>query len=107
MDIQTIMKQASVMQGQMLQLQKELGDQEIKYSVGDGLVEITMSGRKNPLGIKLDPRVMDLKDVGLLEEMIMLALNRAVEEVDDILGRRTEELMAGLSLPANFSLPEL
>jgi len=105
MDIQEIMAQAKTMQARMLELQEELGNEEISYSVGDGLVTITITGRKQPVGIKLSPSVMELADVGLLEDLIMLALNRAAEKADEVLSQRTEAFMAEMGLPAGLQLP--
>lgn len=106
MDVGEIMKQAQLMQERMLALQTELGEQEISHSAGDGLVVATINGRKLPLRIKLDPRVLELSEVGLLEDLIMVALNRASEKADDLLSRRTEALMAELNLPSSLELPK-
>ena len=104
MDIEQIMQQAQGMQQRMLALQEELGAEQISHVVGDGLVSFTYTGRKEPVAIKLDPRVLELSDVTLLEDLIMLAIQGAAGKADALLSERTGELMAEMGLPADFQL---
>jgi DNA-binding YbaB/EbfC family protein len=95
MDIQKAM-QAPEMQKRMLQLQEELGSKEISLSVGGGMVEVTMSGHKRVLALKIDPEALS-GEVDMVEDMIVAAFNHTAEKVDDMVSRRTREIMAGLS----------
>lgn len=104
MDIHT-MDQASGIQKRMLQLQEELGSQEIFHSVGGGMVTVTMSGHKRVLALKIDPETLTGDDVDMTEEMILAAFNGAAEKVDDMVSRRTKEIMAEFSLPLDLPPP--
>ena len=103
MDIQQAM-QSPEMQKRMLQLQEELGSQEISLSVGGGMVEVTMSGLKRVLALKIDPEALS-GEVDMVEDMIIAAFNGAAEKVDDMVSRRTGEIMAEFSLPPDLQLP--
>lgn len=105
MDIQKIMQQAQGMQQRMLALQEELGAEQIAHTVGKGLVTFTCTGRKAPVAIKLDPRVLELSDVTLLEDLIMLAIQGAADKADALLTERTEAMMSEMGLPKDFQLP--
>lgn len=105
MDIQRIMEQAQGMQQRMLELQEELGGKHITHEVGEGLVAFTCTGRKAPIGITLDPRVLELSDVTLLEDLIMLAIQGTADKADTLLTDRTEAMMAEMGLPKDFQLP--
>lgn len=95
MDIQQAM-QAPEMQKRMLQLQEELGSKEISLSVGGGMVEVTMSGLKRVLALKIDPEALS-GEVDMAEDLIVAAFNLTAEKVDALVSRRTREIMAGFS----------
>lgn len=105
MDIQRIMQQAQGMQQRMLALQEGLGAEQIAHTVGEGLVTFTCTGRKTPVEIKLDPRVLELSDVTLLEDLVMLAIQGAADKADALLTERTEAMMSEMGLPKDFQLP--
>ena len=105
MDIEKIMQQAQGMQQRMLALQEDLGAEQISHVVGEGLVTFTCTGRKELVAIKLDPRVLELSDVTLLEDLIMLAMQGAAGKADFLLIERTGEMMAKMGLPGDFQLP--
>jgi DNA-binding YbaB/EbfC family protein len=105
MNIQQIMQQAQVMQKRMLELQDQLGNEEITGDAGGGLVKVTMTCRKSVRGIKIDPSVIDPADPEMLEDLITAACNDAETKADDRLSSETERMMAELGLPANFQLP--
>ena len=90
MDIQQSMRQAPEMQKRMLQLQEELGRQEISLSVGGGMVTVTMSGHKRVLALKIDPEILSA-GVDVVEDLIVAALNHAVDKVDELVSRRMAE----------------
>jgi hypothetical protein len=95
MDRQQAM-QAPEMQKRMLQLQEDLGSQEISLSVGGGMVTVTMSGHKRVLALKIDPEALS-GEVDMAEDLIVAAFNHAADKVDDMVSRRTREIMAGFS----------
>lgn len=105
MNIQQIMQQAQVMQKRMLELQDQLGGEEVTGQAGGGLVKVTMTCRKSVRGVKIDPSVIDPADPEMLEDLIVAACNDAENKADDRLSSETERMMAELGLPANFQLP--
>lgn len=105
MNIQQIMQQAQTMQKRMLELQEQLGNEEITGQSGGGLVKITMTCRKAVRGVKIDPSVIDPSDPEMLEDLIKAACNDAEQKADDRLSSETERMMGEMGLPANFQLP--
>ncbi len=105
MNIQQIMQQAQVMQKRMLELQDQLGGEEVTGQSGGGLVKVTMTCRKSVRGVKVDPSVIDPSDPEMLEDLIKAAANDAETKADERLSSETERMMGELGLPANFQLP--
>ena len=91
MNIQKLMKQAQQMQDKM---QRELSELEVEASVGGGMVTLKMSGHKALLAVTIDPEVMDPEDPGMLQDLIVAAVNDASRKVDEAMG----EKMGGMGM---------
>lgn len=92
-NMQALMKQAQQMQQKMAEAQQQLEESEVKGSAGEGLVEITLSGKKQLLGVRIDPKAVDPDDVEMLEDLITAAYNDAAKQADELY----EELMGPLA----------
>ncbi len=83
-NMQNIMKQAQKMQADMQKAQDEIEAAELTGTAGGGMVEVTLSGKKELLGIKIKPEVVDPDDVEILEDLITAAFNDASEQADEL-----------------------
>ena len=95
-NMQSLMKQAQAMQQKMAEAQEELEESEITATSGSGLVEVTMNGKKELLGIKLDPKAVDPEDVEMLEDLIVAATNEALRKVEEESSAVMSKLTGGL-----------
>lgn len=77
-----LMKQAQKMQRQMEENQKALEEKEFTATAGGGAVEVTVTGKKEVTKVKLDPEAVDPDDVEMLEDLLVAAVNEALEKVD-------------------------
>ena len=77
------MKQAQRMQRQMEEAQKDLENKEITASVGGGVVQVTVSGKREVTKVEIDPTVVDPEDVEELQDLVMAAVNEALRQVDE------------------------
>ncbi|MGN8920462.1 YbaB/EbfC family nucleoid-associated protein [Lachnospiraceae bacterium HCP28S3_F9] len=77
-----LMKQAQKMQRQMEEQAKEMETKEFSATAGGGAVEVTVSGAKKVLKVKLAEEVVDPDDVEMLEDLIVAAVNEAMDKVD-------------------------
>lgn len=82
-NMNNLMKQAQKMQRQMEEQAKEMETKEFTATAGGGAVEVTVSGAKKMLRVKLDEEVVDPEDVEMLEDLIVAAVNEAMEKVDE------------------------
>lgn len=80
MNIQKLMKQAEQMQQRM---QEELDELEVDAAAGGGMVTARMNGHKQLLAITLDREVIDPEDPGMLQDLIVAAVNEAARRVDE------------------------
>ena len=91
-----LMKQAQKMQRQMEEQAKELEAKEFTAAAGGGAVEVTVSGTKKLLKVKLDEEVVDPEDVEMLEDLIFAAMNEALEMVEEATSSSMSKLTGGM-----------
>lgn len=82
-NMSNLMKQAQRMQRQMEENQKELETKEFTASAGGGAVEVTVSGKKEVLRVKLSEEVVDPEDIEMLQDLIVAATNEAMRQADE------------------------
>ena len=91
-----LMKQAQRMQRQMEENQRELEAKEFTAKAGGGAVEVTVSGKKEVLKVKLKEEVVDPEDIEMLEDLIVAATNEALRKIDEASQASMSKLTGGL-----------
>ena len=100
-----MMKKVQEMQSRMEALQQEMADTEFSAAVGGGAVQVTVTGKGEMRGVKIDPSAVDAEDIDMLEDMICLAANNARAEADATMAAKMKDITGGLPLPPGMSLP--
>ena len=104
-DILGMMKKAQELQGKMAEMQEKLGDLVVEGRSGGGLVTLSMSGKFDLRGIKIDPSLMKAGEEGILEDLILAAHQDAKGKAEWEAGQQMQEVTAGLPLPPGMKLP--
>ena len=95
-NMNNLMKQAQRMQRQMEEAQKAMEEQEVTAAAGGGAVEVTVSGKKEIIKIKLSEEVVDPDDIEMLEDLIMAATNEALRKIDEASQESMAKITGGL-----------
>ena len=95
-NMNNLMKQAQKMQKQMEESQKELEEKEFTASAGGGAVQVKVNGRREILQVKLAEEAVDPDDVEMLEDLIMVAVNDALRQVDESTAAAMSRFTGGL-----------
>ena len=95
-NMNNLMKQAQKMQRQMEEATKELQEKEATASAGGGVVEVTVSGKREVTKVKIDPEAVDPDDVEMLEDLIMAATNEAFREIEELSTQSMSKITGGL-----------
>lgn len=85
------------MQEQMAQTQESLGTETVTVSAGGGAIQITMTGQQRVQSITIDPEVLDPEDVEMLQDLIVAAVNEAIEASQALAAERMAALTGGLA----------
>ena len=104
-NIGQIMKQAQQMQTKMAELQEQLAGLEVSGAAGGGMVQVTMNGKGELRGVKIDPSLAVPDDIEVLEDLIVAAANDAKAKVEARVQEEMQKLTGGLQLPPGMQLP--
>ena len=96
MNIGKMMKDLQKMQSKLMADMETL---EVEGSAGGGVVAARMNGKKELLSLKLSPEAVTPDDLGLMEDLIVAAVNEASRKVDEEAQRLTQGMAGGLNIP--------
>ena len=91
--------QLQAMQQQMLEAQEALGDQTVETSAGGGAVTVIMNGHQKLESITIDPEVVDPEEIEMLQDLIVAAVNEAVESSQNLAADEMNSITGGLNIP--------
>lgn len=94
-NMNNLMKQAQKMQRQMEESQKALETEEVTASAGGGVVEVTVTGKKELKSIHINPDAVDPDDVEMLEDLIVAAVNEGLKKIDDLTSKTMGKITGG------------
>lgn len=97
--LSNIMKQAQQMQERVKKLQEEAGVKTVEATSGGGMVTVIANGRQEILSIKIDPSVVDPKDLEMLQDLVTAAVNEALRKSQELMKDEMGKLTAGMGLP--------
>lgn len=87
------------MQQDMVKAQEELAEETLEVSAGGGMVKVVITGHQRIRSIEIKPEVVDPEDVEMLQDMLVAAVNQAIERSQAKAAERLEGLTGGLNLP--------
>jgi len=97
--MQSMMKQAQKLQKQMEQSQAELAATEFVGKSAQDLVTATLTGDKKVVKIDFDPAVVDPEDIEMLQDLVLTAVNDALEKSTKLKEETLGKFTNGLSIP--------
>jgi DNA-binding YbaB/EbfC family protein len=103
-DIMGMMKAAQEMQGRMQDMQNQIAQMTVEGRAGAGMVVVTLSGKGEMRGLKIDPSLVS-DDISVVEDLIIAAHNDAKGKLEYETNAKMQELTAGLPLPPGMKFP--
>lgn len=93
-----LLKNSAMIKEQAEKLQREVANITAEGSSGGRMVTVTLNGKFEMLGIKLDPICVDNRDVQMLQDLIVAAHNNAMENVQEKLKSSSSSLLGDFDL---------
>ncbi len=97
--MQPSMKLLQQMQARMLKVQEELAQERVQATAGGGAVTVVANGQQSVVSIKIDPEAIDPQDPGMLEDLILAAVNEALNKSRELATRKLSSVTGGIKIP--------
>lgn len=94
-----MMKQAQKLQKKMLKMQEELALKTVEVSAGGGMVKVVASGNQKIQSISLEKEVVDPEDIEMLEDLVLAAVNDALNKSQEMVSSEMGKLTGGMNIP--------
>jgi DNA-binding YbaB/EbfC family protein len=91
-----MMQQLQQLQAQMEQAQASLADETVEATVGGGVVKVVATGDQKIVSIEIDPEILEDADAEMLQDMILTAVNSALEKGQELAAEKLGPLAGGL-----------
>ncbi len=101
-NMNAMLKQAQKMQADMAALQEDLENREYTASSGGGMVSVTVDGKHLIKSISINPDAIDPEDNEMLEDLITVAVNEAIENAIKTSEAEMGAITSGLNMPGLF-----
>ena len=102
MNINALMQQAQKMQQQMQKKQKELESKEFEFSSNGGAIKIKMLGSKQIVSLDIEEDLIDKDEKDMLQDMLIVAINDAINKIDEESAKIMESATGGIKIPGMF-----
>lgn len=94
-----MLKQAQQLQSKMLKVQEEMAEKTVEATVGGGMVTAVVNGRQQLVSLKIQPEAVNPDDVEMLEDMVLAAVNKALEDSQEMMKQAMSSLTGGMNIP--------
>ena len=101
-NMMSMMKQAQKLQAKMMAMQEEVGSRTVSAQAGGGMVEAVVNGRQELVSLRIDPEVVVAEDVEMLQDLILAALNEALNRSREMMAAEMSKLTGGMQIPGLF-----
>lgn len=97
-----LLRQAQKMQGKIAKLQEELGEKIVEATAGGGMVTAVANGRGDIVSVKIEREVVSPDEVEMLEDLVIAAVNEAINRSREMVQEEMSKLTGGMNFPGLF-----
>ena len=87
------------MQAKLAAVQDEIAVARSEASAGGGVVKVTVIGGSRIESIEIDPEVVDPEDVEMLQDLILAAVNEAMDSAQKLAADKMSAITGGMNIP--------
>jgi hypothetical protein len=97
-----VLRQAQDLQAKLLKAQQELAEMTTEVSSGGGAIKIVVDGQQRIHSVSISPEVINAEDVEMLQDLVMTAVNEAIQKSQELAANHLSGLTGGLKIPGMF-----
>lgn len=94
-----MMKQAQQLQTKMMKMQEELAEKTVEGSAGGGMIKAVANGKQQVVSISIEKEVVDPDDVEMLQDLVLAAVNDALNRSQEMVSGEMSKLTGGMNIP--------
>lgn len=106
-DLGALLQQAQRMQDELMRSHQQIAQKTVEASAGGGMVTVVVNGARELLSLRIDPQVVDPKDVSMLQDLIVAAVNQGLQKARALEEDELRRTAAGMGLPGVPGIPGL
>ena len=106
-NMSALLKQAQKMQEQLSKAQDELDNLKAEGASGGGMIKVVANGKQEVESVKIDPEVIDAQDPEMLEDLVLAAVNQALEKASEMAKEHMGSITGGMlgGMPGGLNIP--
>lgn len=85
-----------------MKLQEELGNRTVESSAGGGVVRVVANGKQEIVAVEIKPEAVDPEDVEMLQDLVLTAVNEALDQSREMVSKEMGKLTGGMNIPGLF-----
>lgn len=101
-NMNAMIRQAQKMQDEITTLQEDIENREFSATSGGGAVSVVVTGKKTIKSLTINKEVVDPEDVEMLQDLVISAINEAINNVEETTETEMSKITGGVSLPGLF-----
>lgn len=101
-NMNAMIRQAQKMQDEITTLQEDIEGRDFTATSGGGAVTVVVTGKKTVKSLTINKEVVDPEDVEMLQDLVISAINEAVNQVETTTESEMSKITGGVSLPGLF-----
>ncbi|MCK6556360.1 YbaB/EbfC family nucleoid-associated protein [Candidatus Binatia bacterium] len=94
-----IVKQAQELQERLGKIQEEAAARTVEASAGGGMVTAVVTGKLEVVALRIDPSVLDTRDLDMLQDLVVAAVNQGLRKAQEMMAEEMRKVTGGLNLP--------
>jgi DNA-binding YbaB/EbfC family protein len=92
-------KQLQQMQQRLMKVQEDLKNETVEVTAGGGVITVVITGNQLVKSITINPEAVDPSDVSMLEDLIVAAINEAIDKSQELAAKRMGSITGNLRIP--------
>lgn len=94
-----MLRQAQQLQAKLAKIQDDLENEVVSGTAGGGVVKASVTGKLKVKSIEISPEAVDPKDVELLNDLVLAAINDALDKAQELAQSRLGAITGGMNIP--------
>lgn len=105
-NLQGMFKQIQKMQEEMQKAKEQLANKTVTEEAGGGMIKATANGNNEIISIEIDPQVINKDEKDILEDLVVAAVNKALESAQKMSEEELQKITKGM-IPPGMNIPGL